>query len=154
MKNIIRCWQKYQKILTGIWLTTINRDNFLLSSCTCPCYLNTYICKHIIGVAAIEKLIKIPNNTKSVPIGKKPKRGRPGATKKALQYPNGPPTQPVSSVSEPTTGVVQPTISVVQQAPLVKRQRRTKRKEPEVEISENPEPVVSIRSSKRIDARK
>jgi len=41
------------------------------------------IYKHIIGLAAFEKLIKIPSAAKSVPISQKPKRDRPGLAKGA-----------------------------------------------------------------------
>jgi len=103
-------FDEYDNLINGIWCTTLSRDNFRNSTCTCPSYFKDYICKHIIGCAALEKLIKIPSVAKSVEIGQKPKRGRPKLAKKALQRQE--PSQPVSPppVLQPATAspVLQP----------------------------------------------
>ena len=54
------------------------------------------MCKHIVGIAALEKLIKIPCEAKSVEIGQKPSRGRPAQARKALQH-----QEPVALVQQP-----------------------------------------------------
>ena len=69
----------YNSII-GIGCTVLNREDFLQSTCSCFSYLKQNKCKHIIGLAALEKL----STTKSVPIGQKPKRGRQQATSRAL----------------------------------------------------------------------
>ena len=54
----------------------------------------------------MENLIKIPSQAKSIPIGQKPKRGRPPAAKKALvrQEPLSPSRQEhVAQATEPST---------------------------------------------------
>ena len=67
----------------------------------------------------MEKLIKIPSQAKSIPIGQKPKRGRPPAAKKALvrqeppspqeatinriAVPSPPRQEPIAQVTEPST---------------------------------------------------
>ena len=53
---------------------------------TCPNYFRDYICKHILGVAAIAKVNPIPNEFKAVCIEPKAPRGRPAKTKKAFEY--------------------------------------------------------------------
>ncbi len=84
----------YVYTLRGIWCTTLNNENYLKSTCTCPSFFNHYICKHIIGVAAMAKIIKIPSTAKTMDIGQKPARGRPSKTKKALERQPMPPPQP------------------------------------------------------------
>ena len=86
----------YFKILNGVWCTTLNRLDFRLSTCTCPAFFLKYLCKHIVGIAALEKLIKIPCEAKSVEIGQKPSRGRPAQARKALQH-----QEPVALVQQP-----------------------------------------------------
>ena len=89
-KKQFKTFDEFYNICFSIWCTKLNRDDFRKSTCTCPSYFKHYICKHIIGIAAIEKLIKIPCQAKSLPIGAKPKPGRPPAAKKALQLQDPP----------------------------------------------------------------
>ena len=86
----------------GIWCSVLNEEDYLKSTCTCPPNFFHYVCKHIIGIASIAKIVKIPANAKTVEIGQKPKRGRPIAAKRALEYkPIAPapvaPAQPIKS---------------------------------------------------------
>lgn len=53
--------------------------------CSCVDFLKHHKCKHMIGIAARLKYTTIPIEAKSVPLGAKRKRGRPGKTKSALQ---------------------------------------------------------------------
>ena len=70
-------FDEYFKIVNGIWCTKLNRDAFHLPTCKRPTFFFKYLCKHIVGCAALEKLLKIPAVAKSVEIGQKPTRGRP-----------------------------------------------------------------------------
>ena len=63
---------------------TAGVNHYIQSTCTCFSYLKQNKCKHIVVLAAFEKLIKIPSTAKSVPIGQKPKQSRPQATWRAL----------------------------------------------------------------------
>lgn len=47
------------------------------STCTCPSFLEQYICKHILGLKIKLKLISVLPAIKSVPLGQKKKPGRP-----------------------------------------------------------------------------
>jgi len=47
-------------------------------------HLKQYKCKHVYGVDIYQKLIEAPEQTKTVPIGQKRKRGRPALARKAL----------------------------------------------------------------------
>ena len=77
---------RWNTITNGIWHTRLNRTNFKLSTCTCPSNFRDYICKHILGVAAITKINPIANEAKTVCIEQKAPRGRPAKAKKALEY--------------------------------------------------------------------
>ena len=94
-------FDEYYNICFSTWSTTLNREDFRKSTCTCPSFFKHYICKHIIGVAAMEKLVVIPCQAKSAPIGEKMNRGRPPAAKKALQRQD--PVQPTTSAAITTT---------------------------------------------------
>ena len=62
----------------GMWKITMKKDeNWKNGTCTCPVYYKQFICKHIIGIAIILKLVKCPPQAKNVPLGQKRKRGRP-----------------------------------------------------------------------------
>jgi hypothetical protein len=54
------------------------------STCTCPSYLKQLQCKHVIGMKIRLKLLTVPAEAKSVPLGQKRKRGRPTRARKAL----------------------------------------------------------------------
>lgn len=52
--------------------------NWKLATCTCPVYYKKYICKHIVGVAMMQKMTNAcPPTAKNVPFDKKRKPGRP-----------------------------------------------------------------------------
>lgn len=68
--------------------TTFNyptlRENWLQSECDCGDYFKQFTCAHIIGIAIRLKCVQPPVEAKTVPIGEKRKRGRPGKAKSAL----------------------------------------------------------------------
>jgi hypothetical protein len=76
------------------------------SSCNCKSFLKNYICHHIIGLAYRYKLLEIPDNAKTIPIGKKRPKGRPPTRKPALFYqPDIPqPTQVLNNQQQNETG--------------------------------------------------
>ena len=45
--------------VTRLWLVTFKLENWLESTCTCPVYLKSYMCKHLIGLAVQKKLLVI-----------------------------------------------------------------------------------------------
>ncbi len=54
----------FNRISQGIWMTTLDLENYMKSTCTCPEFFRNYMCKHTIGCAALEKIIKIPSKAK------------------------------------------------------------------------------------------
>jgi hypothetical protein len=67
-----------------IHVSVINGKDFLKGHCSCPVYLKTDLCKHLVGIAIRNKWIVCPDAAKAVPLGEKKKRGRPALAKKAL----------------------------------------------------------------------
>jgi hypothetical protein len=70
----------------GLWKITINKDNWKLSTCTCPIYFKQYICKHITGISILLKIVgnQMPNNARDDVIGGPRGCGRPRKAVKAL----------------------------------------------------------------------
>ena len=79
-----RTWSSFQKHQSKLWLVTLGSETWETSTCTCPIFLKQYKCKHVYGIALHQKLVLVPDEAKSVPIGQKRKRGRPAQAKKAL----------------------------------------------------------------------
>ena len=77
----------------------MNRDDFNTSTCTCPEYFNSYVCKHIIGLAHQKKVIRIPNEAKARGIERKAARGRPAKSHGAYKI-QAPVVRPVE-LTEP-----------------------------------------------------
>ncbi len=71
-----------------MWTMTMPNDlsetKWKAGTCTCPCFLKKYMCKHIIGLAIRLKAAKSPPAAKEIPRGRKRKRGRPNKSSKAL----------------------------------------------------------------------
>ena len=142
-------FDSYYSLVNGIWHTRFNRTNFKLSTCTCPSYFRDYICKHILGVAAITKINPIPNEAKAVCIEQKAPRGRPAKAKKALEYQAPitqiPDSQVQASVAKSSKRKAQETEI---QEPPKKRGRKAKAKpvsmpEPETITEPTTEPSTS-----------
>ena len=80
-------WKKfdtYRKCITRMWQVEFNDSNWKNSVCSCPIFPKQKISKHIIGIAIICKQFSVPDEAKTVPLGEKRKRGRPGKAGKAL----------------------------------------------------------------------
>ena len=86
-------FKEYTTLIGNIRCTRLDTSEFQNSTCSCPEYFKSYICKHIVGIAAMTKLYRISSEAKTVPIGKKPGPGRPAKTKPALQYQDAPPAK-------------------------------------------------------------
>ena len=88
--NEIRTFDEYSSTILSIWHVMFepNTDetNWKNGKCSCPAFHKSYICKHVIGLAARLKFVIIPNLAKNVPIGEKRQRGRPALALKALHY--------------------------------------------------------------------
>lgn len=80
-------WKKFESYATSkskLWIVNFNLSNWITSSCSCPIFKKEYICKHIIRIGIIKKIINVPENLKTDCIGYKPKRGRKKIVGKAL----------------------------------------------------------------------
>jgi len=76
-------FETYKKIFSK-WTVKLSKSHTMYeSSCDCSTYLKEYLCKHIVGLGMRFKLITVPPEAKTVPIGEKRKRGRPSKTKPA-----------------------------------------------------------------------
>ena len=80
-----KSFDAYHDTIHSIWHTQVNRNDFNTSTCTCPEYFNSYVCKHIIGLAHQTKVIRIPNEAKARGIERKAAKGRPAKSKGAYK---------------------------------------------------------------------
>ncbi len=81
-------FDQFKKRVFAVWIVSLPNDEDMTvkwkeGTCTCPCFLKKYICKHVIGISIRLKYIKPPPAAKQVPIGEKRKRGRPNKSSKA-----------------------------------------------------------------------
>jgi len=79
-----RNFDNYRATMNRLWMVNFNALDWKTSKCTCPFYLKSNICKHIIGIASNNKLFEIRPVAKCVPLGTKRKRGRPAKASSAL----------------------------------------------------------------------
>jgi len=49
----------YRKWKERVCVVKLNKEEWMLSTCTCAKYQNEHVCTHTIGVAALEKLLVI-----------------------------------------------------------------------------------------------
>lgn len=59
-------------------------SNWMESTCTCPSFMKSVICKHILTIGILRKVIKCPVEVNPTILGQKPKRGRTKNAKSAL----------------------------------------------------------------------
>lgn len=62
------------------------KDNWMKGSCDCYQYFKLYMCVHILGIALRMRYVTAPDEAKTIPIGRKRKRGRPALAKPALVW--------------------------------------------------------------------
>lgn len=55
------------------------------STCSCSIFQKNFMCKHLVGLAFYNKLMKCPQEGNGTAISKKKKRGRIAYAKKALE---------------------------------------------------------------------
>lgn len=79
-------FEQFVDAMFGYWRITLNKDNWKLSTCSCPMYFKRYMCKHIIGVSLRSKLVKAPNAAKLIPLNQTRGVGRPRLAASALIY--------------------------------------------------------------------
>lgn len=63
-----------------------SKDNWMKGSCDCYQYFKLYMCVHILGIALRMRYVTVPDEAKTIPIGRKRKRGRPALAKPALVW--------------------------------------------------------------------
>lgn len=73
--NILTKWKTFDEFKERFclgWQTYIqDADNWINGSCSCPSFMKTYICKHMVGMAIRLKYIKPPIEAKAVPLNQK-----------------------------------------------------------------------------------
>ncbi len=83
-----KTFEEFANCAFGYWKITVdkeaNESNWKSSTCTCPIYFKQYICKHIIGICILLKVVKPPDNAKDCPLGQKRPPGRPRLAAAAL----------------------------------------------------------------------
>lgn len=95
MNNIIIVdpheWRSFKDFLTNHFASCsvsfpspVTKDNWLEGVCDCSHFFKSYICMHVVGIALRLRLVYAPDECKTIPIGRKRKRGRPALAKPAL----------------------------------------------------------------------
>lgn len=67
------------------WTVNLNKDSWMNSKCDCLHFLKNYVCRHIVGIALKEKLVKLPKKALTVRIAKKATLGRKPKASSALR---------------------------------------------------------------------
>lgn len=80
-----KTFKQYQTNLFRMSIIEFNKDNWKLSTCTCPPYSKQYKCKHIIYFAVKNNLCVFPAAAKAIEITSKSSNGRIAKAKPALQ---------------------------------------------------------------------
>ena len=72
------------KVQQSLWMLNEFKGEWMSSTCSCPFFFKNYNCKHSVGMAIRQGLLKPPPEAKTVAMGQKRKRGRPSKAQKAL----------------------------------------------------------------------
>lgn len=86
-KYVDQNWSDFSDFVinsSSIWKVQIPDNNMNASSCTCPCFLKIYMCKHVIGMRLRLQTLAIPEHLKKVEQSSS-KRGRPAHARRALE---------------------------------------------------------------------
>ncbi len=86
-KRSLKSWTSfddYKEAARAFWTVKVIGDAWEDSVCSCPVFQKQFICKHSLGMAIRLKYIRAPDEAKTVPIGRKRKRGRPSKARPAL----------------------------------------------------------------------
>lgn len=62
-------------------------DNWTLSTCSCPKFMLKQICKHVLAIGILKRILVCPVTANPSVLGQKPKRGRKPNAKGALYKP-------------------------------------------------------------------
>lgn len=64
----------------------VSSENWVFGDCDCANGFKLFVCEHMIGIALRLKLIMVPPEAKTIPIGQKRKPGRPKKSRPALVF--------------------------------------------------------------------
>lgn len=81
-----KSFDQYKNKRHGLfWTVKLQKLDWMNSLCDCPNFRKKYVCKHLIGIALREKLCKLPRKAITVPLAKKPQKGRKPRATEALK---------------------------------------------------------------------
>jgi hypothetical protein len=81
------CFDDFRASFQDLRVIALDRENWKLSTCSCPSWHKHYMCKHIIGVAYNEDLFDdFPDAAYDIPLGQRRGAGRPKQISKALSF--------------------------------------------------------------------
>lgn len=86
-----RMWGSFDEYINfgfhQFWITNLSMTNWKSSSnCTCPFFFKQHMCKHIIALAANERIFEFPETANPVYLAPKRTAGRIKHAKSALQH--------------------------------------------------------------------
>lgn len=76
-ENYWDTFDDFKKINFSVWVIEKKYDDFV---CSCPSFIKNCKCKHVLRL----KMVNVPQEAKTIPLGNKRERGRPAKAKKAL----------------------------------------------------------------------
>lgn len=90
---LTRHWKSFDEFINfgfqQFWVVTLSVTDWkTLSNCTCPSFFKQHMCKHILAIAAKEKIVEFPEISNPVLLSKRKNAGRIPNAKKALEYQN------------------------------------------------------------------
>jgi SWIM zinc finger len=68
-KRSWKSFDSYKTCVNRMWILKFNIANWRISTCSCPVFLKDFICKHVVGIAIINKVFDVRPEAKTVPIG-------------------------------------------------------------------------------------
>ena len=74
MRHGFGTWREYRSYRQCLWMVERKRNRWF---CTCPVGIKSGHCKHTLGMAIVRGCVDCPEEAKTIPIGRKRKRGRP-----------------------------------------------------------------------------
>lgn len=87
-RMIERCsWKSFNthtETMNRLWMLKFQPNSWEESICSCPFFLKSYSCKHIVGLASKLNLFELSAKAKTVPLGERRNRGRPAKCSKTL----------------------------------------------------------------------
>jgi hypothetical protein len=130
----------YVEWLSFISFIHFKKNDWRSSSCSCVHFKKDYICSHLIGLAVRLKIIEVPLEATTVPLGKVRGVGRPSMVASVTCY-TGETISSQFQVSS-TTALLDTNIGI--KRPLILEEEELEEKEDEVEEDEEDVEVVPI----------